>query len=242
MEMNLLRLNSAKIDDKKPQILLSQMAFKKIMYWTKYAAFKHNVETSGLGTILVRHGHLFVSDVWLIKPKHVRGAYVEQDPVAIQELMNKLFMGTGEPIIGKSDKVSFKGGRDPKNLRFLWHSHANFGVGWSGTDSETAMFDFCPDAKWTVNMVVNAKGHFLSRMDFPKQNHLAREKLPPGARIPDSAIHDLPVHLVVPVDGGMAKRLTKVYKDAHPTLEQPKPLIVSSPVGEVSEEDFELRT
>jgi hypothetical protein len=253
MDMTLVRLNAAKIEKEKPQILLSQMAFKKIMHWTKYAAHKHNVETSGLGTILVRHGHLFVSDVWLIKPKHVRGAYVEQDPIAIQELMQKLYMGTGEPIFGKTDKVSFKGGSDPKNLRFLWHSHANFGVGWSGTDIETAMFDFCPDAKWTVNMVVNAKGHILSRMDFPKRNHAERAKLPAGARLADSSIADLPVHLLVPVDGAMSKRLTKTYRDAHPHFDAPPPppkIDVSEfpaastalAIREPEESDFELKS
>lgn len=185
MDRLFIKLNNVPRNEQLPTIVLSLTAYRKVSLWTKLAADINNWEVSGLGTILAKHGGLFVSDVWLIKPSRVGGAHVEQDPAAINALMRKLYTG----------------GRDIKNLRFLWHSHANFGVGWSGTDDQTAREDFCPDAPWTVNLVTNAQGQFLARQDFPKTR--------------DDPKNNLPVRLLIPITAGLSRKYREQYNHDH---------------------------
>jgi hypothetical protein len=174
-------------------------------------------EVSGLGTCVKKKGNYFVSDVWLIKPKTVGHTTVDQSPEAINELIQKLVMGTGVIRPTQGDNVSFVGGKSMKNIRFLWHSHVDFGVGWSGTDDATARFDFCPDSDWTVNLVVNTKGHFLARLDFPKENNelvrIARENNLPT--INDTTVNKLNVALQVRVDAPLGNKLSKEYIETH---------------------------
>lgn len=159
-----------------PALTLSPTAFKKIHYWT-HRAGKHQRECSGLGTITERDGDYYVDNVWLIKPERIGQAHVDMDPQAVMELMMDLYSS----------------GKKMSKLRFHWHSHATFGVGWSATDEDTCRNLFCTDAPWTVSLVVNVYGHHLARMDFPKTK--------------DEPIHKLPVRLEIPVYAPMRKGL-----------------------------------
>lgn len=219
MKKTLLRLNNDINEGHDvPKLILSLTAYRKMTIWTHLAADLRKWEVSGLGTCLKKHGGYFVSDVWLIEPQKVAGASVDQDPAAINALIQNLVMGTGEIRESKdSNKISFVGGRDIVNIRFLWHSHVDFGVGWSGTDDKTARFDFCPDAKWTINLVLNTKGHFLARMDFPEENHaLKEEAIRQGSnKIVDTTINKLPIYLLIGNTNKQAKAIEDRYLQAH---------------------------
>jgi hypothetical protein len=172
-------------DPKTPVLLLSERAFKKITFWTQ-AAGERNQEVSGLGTIIANHGGLYVSDAYLIKPELVSSARVDQDAMAgILPLMERLL----------------RDGRALKNLRFHWHSHANFGVCWSAVDEYTCREVFANDSPWTVSLVTNVAGHFLARMDFP----LARKE----------PIHGLPVRLFAPIYAHKEKKWAQEYQDKY---------------------------
>jgi hypothetical protein len=163
-----------------PALYLSQRAFKKIHYWVQRAGH-YNRECSGLGTISEKSDGYYVDNAWLIKPERIGQAHVDMDPMAVMELQMDLYE---KKIPGSK-------------LRFHWHSHAHFGVGWSGVDEETCRNLFCTDAPWTISMVVNVYGHHLARMDFPATKH--------------EPIHNLPVRMVVPWFAPMRKELEKDF-------------------------------
>lgn len=195
-------------------VILSVQAFKKIRHWTIQASRDYNWETSGLGTVTMRHGGLYVHDVWLLKPERVGAANVDQDPAAIGALMSDLYQGTGEPRISEKTGqfLGFKGGKDLKNLRLLWHTHNDFGVGWSGPDDRTAKYDFAPDAEWTINLVTNRRGDVLCRQDFPAANYQLRKQ---GKEASSTTVHNLPVVMLVPVSKGMTEDLTEDFNGKH---------------------------
>jgi len=204
------------------RVILHPNVHKKISAWTHQAVDTNNWEVSGLGTVRKIKNNFYVTEAWLIPPNIAGHAVVEQDPAAIGALIQKLYYGTGVPREMKTDKVSFIGGRDIKNLRFLWHTHANFGVGWSGTDDRTARFDFCSDADWTINVVTNTHGDWLTRMDFPKENSrlLEEARRQPRDRgtalkIKDTTIHNLPLYTKLHYTKAQYAALQKTYDDAH---------------------------
>jgi hypothetical protein len=199
---------------KKNVVILSVNAFKKIRHWTIQASRDHHWETSGLGTVTLRHGGLFINDAWLLKPEKVGAANVDQDPASIAALMSELYTGTGEPrLSAKTGQfLGFKGGKDMKNLRLLWHTHNDFGVGWSGTDDQTAKFDFCPDSEWTLNICTNRQGHFVCRQDFPAAQNLLKAQ---GKHGSDLTVHNLPLVLLVPVSNGLTESLGGEFVEKH---------------------------
>lgn len=187
-----------------PMLVLSMAAFKRIQYWTKQAALL-NREVSGLGLVSELKDYYYVSEAWVIKPERIGGAHVHMDPMAIQERMFDLFQR----------------GKRLSQLRFLWHSHANFGVGWSRDDDETARDIFGADSPWTINLVTNSKGSFLARMDFPSSK--------------EEPIHDLPVRLEIPVYAPMERKLELQYAEAHIDLVNvvTSPSVISLPGPQV---------
>jgi len=219
MDKLFLRLNHRETnkDPNCPVLVLSVQAYRKLMFWTKYASEVNKWEVSGLGTVQPRHGGYFVSNVWLIKPEAVGAAHADMDGHGVAALMQKLFYGTGEMRETTGDNVSFVGGRDLKNLRFLWHSHNNFGVGWSGTDNKTAKLEFCQDAKWTINLNLNAMGHMIARMDFPVKNHklLAKARTENRGSMKDTTIYELPIRLLVPIAKGQVESYRAEYEETH---------------------------
>jgi len=219
MDKLFLRLNHRETnkDPNCPVLVLSVQAYRKLMFWTKYASEVNKWEVSGLGTVQPRHGGYFVSNVWLIKPEAVGAAHADMDGHGVASLMQKLFYGTGEMRETTGDNVSYVGGRDLKNLRFLWHSHNNFGVGWSGTDNRTAKLEFCQDAKWTINLNLNAMGHMIARMDFPVKNHklLVKAKAENKGSMKDTTIYELPIRLLVPIAKSQVESYRAEYVETH---------------------------
>lgn len=213
-----LRLNpySEQRKNTDPALILSLTAWKKMRIWTQMGSDLNGVEISGLGFVTPRHGGLFVSDIFLIRPEKIGPATVDMDGAAVQELMwevstrgprfarfhphLKELVETGmisDPIVFADFADVICKGTNLRNLRFAWHSHNNFAVGWSGRDDQTARYDFCPDAKWTVSLVTNVAGHMLARQDFPK---LKREP-----------VHDLAVWLYL----GVPSQLSEKYRNEY---------------------------
>jgi hypothetical protein len=116
---------------------------KKIMYYAEAA----EGEVSGLGTILIdKEKDLIVDEVFLLEQESSAGD-TELKPEAISKLM--------EDMIKKD--------QDPGKLKFWWHSHADMGVFWSGTD------DACAETlsrEWAFSMVVNKRGEKKCRLDL----------------------------------------------------------------------------
>lgn len=200
-----------------PTLILSLTAFKKMRWWVDKAAAEFNYEISGIGTASKRKGIIFINDIWLIKPEKVGGAIVDMDPAAIQLMMLDIatnfprfrhlkphideYLETGtvsdtEAFMEIADILS-KEGRF-KSLKFFWHSHVNFAVGWSGTDDRSAR-TVLPKAKWTVNLVTNTHGHYLARMDFP--------------RTQEEPLHDLPIKLQLPFEKYIRDKYTNLYQE-----------------------------
>jgi len=214
-----VRLNPpADVPKDTPNVVLSHIAFKKMRLWTQLGAEIGKVEVSGMGIVFPKFQSLYVSDIFLIKPEKIGAAQVDMDGKSVQELMMEVmtrgpkFKGFKEQLRIYQETGTFT---DPdafvlfadlldrsnklRNLRFHWHSHNNFGVGWSGVDNKTATEEFCPDAKWTVSIVTNARGDFLARQDFPKSRGATR--------------HNLPVWLYLGIPSHMSKRYRKDYDD-----------------------------
>ena len=224
MEKIFIRLNKPKrVAQNVPPVILSLTAYKKIVLWTRWAAKKNGWEVSGVGTCLKRHGGYYVNDVWLIEPEKVGAAHVDMDPAHLNKVVQevsllrspklkgydkdiKQYMQTGtigdpEAFMKIADTLANPQGGTLRSLRFHWHSHANFGVGWSGTDERTARRDFCPDADWTISVVTNAQGHFLARQDFP------RSQCEPK--------HELPVFLLHSIPGNISSKYLREYNNKH---------------------------
>jgi len=118
-------------------------ALKRVMYYAQAA----DGEVSGLGTIIRdEKGRYIVDDVFLLDQES-SGADTDLKPEAISELMVEMM----------------KKNEDPSRLKFWWHSHANMGVFWSGTD------DTCAETlsrEFAFSLVVNKSGEKLCRLDI----------------------------------------------------------------------------
>jgi hypothetical protein len=90
--------------------------------WTRLWSYVNAcpMEVGGLGTVDMVGGNAVISEVFLLK-QHVGVAHTNLDPKAVREFV--------------MDWV--KAGKNPERLKFWWHSHATFPVGWSSTDEAT---------------------------------------------------------------------------------------------------------
>ena len=124
-------------------LYIDPTVLKKIMYYTQAA----DGEVSGLGTILKdERGRHVVNKVFLLE-QEASGADTELKPEAISTLMVDMM----------------KKNEDPAALKFWFHSHANMGVFWSGTD------DSCAETlskEYAFSLVVNKSGERRCRLDL----------------------------------------------------------------------------
>ena len=124
-------------------LFIDPVAIKKIHYYAQAA----DGEVSGLGTLIKdSEGRYVVNKVFLLDQES-SGADTELNPEAISKLM--------VDMIGKNE--------DPAQLKFWWHSHANMGVFWSGTDdacAETLSHEFA------FSLVVNKSREMKCRLDL----------------------------------------------------------------------------
>lgn len=122
------------------------------MIWQKlrlYTELSLPNEVTGIGTVqVVDPEHLLVTEIFL--PYH------------------KTSPGDCEFADGELNQIMYDLiERDPEHgaseLRFRWHSHGYGNVFWSGKD-ENDINDW--DASWVVNLVMNARGEYLARLDY----------------------------------------------------------------------------
>lgn len=118
-------------------------ALKKIHYYTEAA----DGEVSGLGTVIKNDkGEYLIDKVFLLEQESSSGD-TELDPEAISKLMTNMV----------------KEKEDPGKLKFWWHSHANMGVFWSGTDDECAE---TLSKEYAFSLVVNKDKQLRCRLDL----------------------------------------------------------------------------
>ena len=129
------------------RIFITPAAFEKYKAYIKYA----EGEISGLGKVKKIDKETFlIEDVRLFE-QECTGATttLQQDDVA--KFLTKLI----------------KEGEDTSVWKCWWHSHANFSVFWSGTDTST-IDDFDNDLEennYIISIVGNKNGDFLARID-----------------------------------------------------------------------------
>ena len=122
--------------DMKPSLILDKKVHQKIMHWVHKAPG----EISGFGMVQVIDGIPRITDAFLCEQKN-SGASTEMDAEDILKAMTMAENLPGE-------------------MRWWWHSHADMGVFWSGTDLDT-IYDL-GHAGWCFSTVFNKKGETRS--------------------------------------------------------------------------------
>ena len=132
-------------------------------------------EITGLGLVDIKNNIARVYDVFLVK-QIVSGASCELDEVGICELVDKLIAE----------------GKNPKHLRFWWHSHANMGVNWSNTDEDTG--EKFGGNTFFLSLVINHKGEMRARINVYNPIKLMLDNLPvfvESSEIKEDFINDM---------------------------------------------------
>jgi len=137
------------------KVVLTPEVYKRISIQTNLI----DNEITGLGLIEIKNNIARVYDVFLVKQEVSRGS-CELDEVGICELVDKLI----------------KEGKNPKHLRFWWHSHANMGVSWSTTDEDTGK-TFGGNT-FFLSLVINHKGAIRARINLYSPINLVLDNLP----------------------------------------------------------------
>jgi hypothetical protein len=104
-------------------------------------------EISGLGTVELCDGHFEVTGIYLLDQE-------------VNEVATKLPQLAVASFIASAPER----GIARENIRLWWHSHATYGVGWSG-DDEVAIQSFGA-GPWCVSIVGNHDGEYKARLDF----------------------------------------------------------------------------
>lgn len=123
--------------------------------WQKILAFVDNVdgEISGLGKVRVVDGDLIVPDVAIFR-QEVSGAHSNIETKALAEF--------------QAERV--KAGESMKEWVLWWHSHANMGVFFSGTDTNT--IEKSTEFPFLVSLVTNKRHETKARLDVYAPIHL----------------------------------------------------------------------
>lgn len=118
------------------KLIINNDVFDKMAYWVKKAPG----EISGLGIIKTEPGGILRVTNTILLPQKNASASTDIEPEDVCKAM-----------------FAFKDEREG-SLRWWWHSHANMGVFWSGTDTSTiqAIGGSSPDG-WVVSTVINKK-------------------------------------------------------------------------------------
>lgn len=124
-----------------PIVAIKEDAHRKIM---SYAALCED-EISALGTVVVSHNKITITDVYLF-----------------DQTVSPSSTDLSSESISKFIYEYVKDDKDISNLKFWWHSHARMGVFWSGTD--TATIERFSSA-WMVSIVSNKNRDVLVRLD-----------------------------------------------------------------------------
>jgi proteasome lid subunit RPN8/RPN11 len=126
------------------------------IYITPYAKQKMDLyitlckdEISGFGTVSSSHleeGFLLIDNVFIFE-QECSGSHSDMSSEDVSKFIVE----------------AVNNGIDPGNIKIFWHSHANSGVFWSGTDNNC--IEELSDS-WLISIVGNHKGQYLTRLDI----------------------------------------------------------------------------
>lgn len=127
-------------------------------------------EVSGYGLVDLIDGVFKVSNVYLPEQYCSSGyTLIKEDSKArLDAFLNAKYMEDLQRRILAGDLTVME---DPPTARlgFWWHTHYNFGVGWSGTDDNQAQYlaeQRRNGAGWSLSLVINQAHDRLCRADF----------------------------------------------------------------------------
>lgn len=140
------------------RLLLNFKAYAKMYHFTQAAPG----EVSGIGFMVKQDNDFLVKDVMLLDQVS-SGAHTELDEEATTDLLVKIAQKGGTPL----------------DYMFWYHSHNNFGVGWSNTDEEN-IARHSQEHKY-VSLCMNKFGDMVARSDLSgNRQDLAIVVLPTG--------------------------------------------------------------
>lgn len=133
--------------NKEIKCFLTTEVYNKIKYYIDGV----NAEISGVGKSSIVDGDIHITDVVIFKQK-CSSAHTDIDDLDQAKWMQEV-VDRGESL---------------KDWNVWWHSHNNFGVFWSGTDTNT-IESHANNGGFLVSLVSNKKREFKVRVDiFPK--------------------------------------------------------------------------
>lgn len=124
------------------KLQIERVAHEKILAYTDLCPD----EISGLGKVEVRDGVLVVTDVAIF-----------------EQVVSSAHSTIETKALAKFQDERIRAGESMKQWYFWWHSHANMGVFFSGTDTGT--IDSSTEFPHLVSMVVNKKHEYKARLD-----------------------------------------------------------------------------
>lgn len=146
------------------RVSIDDAVYQKINYWVQKAPG----EVSGLGKVVIDKSGVFrVVDACLVKQENT-GSSTEMEAQAVAKAM-------------------FEMRESPGHLNFWWHSHADFGVFWSGTDIDTIR-------------QIGSHGFVLATVFNKKREMLSAIYLKPSELIPEVFLDTVPTQIQAYLD------------------------------------------
>lgn len=128
----------------KVSVILPLHVYHKLRAYTNLV----DKEITGLGLVQTITPTKFkITDIYLLK-QTVSAAECEIEPEATAQLMERLI----------------NEGKNPSELRFWWHSHANMATFWSGTDSRTS--EQFKGTEYLISLVINHAGEMRCKLSY----------------------------------------------------------------------------
>lgn len=173
------------------QVIISPSVWSKVNVWVQHC----DGEVSGLGKV-TKHGNvLFVTEAYLLDQVST-GSETELDPSAVAKLM--------------TDSMGTDG-----DLTWWWHSHADMGVFWSGTDHK--QIDNLSKNNYVLATVFNKNKDMLSAYKQGGDSYL-----------PDLFVDKIPTEVGVIISKEQTEQLQKL---ADEKVKKPEPLHIPLPTG-----------
>ena len=123
-------------------VVLSEAVYQRLCAYVDAV----DTEISGMGEVVVKDGELVVTEVYLLE-QVCTGAHTELDSTSIARLRAQLH----------------EQGKAQDGFKLWWHSHANMGCFWSGTDTGTQE-ELVSDTDWALSIVLNKKREIRAKV------------------------------------------------------------------------------
>ncbi len=127
-------------------IYIEEKSWNKLLNYSRSAVKQFSAEIGGMALLEQDED----GDWWIVEPTILKQTVTGSNCNLDAEELSKYY--TTEAM-------------ENPDVRFVWwHSHANMGVFWSGTDTNTMDADKSID--WSVALVINAKGEYKVRVNW----------------------------------------------------------------------------